>query len=104
VTRDALRNESAKNDINGNNPTLGDATSQFAAGFAAATALSNSHIRSAVNEVLANRAKAAAANRQHVDTYGDGSMGCVNDVVQNKDESIDTRTKRFVHPQKNIFQ
>ena len=62
-----------------------DVTTQFAA----ATALSNSHIRSAVNEVLANRAKAAAANYQQGETYGDASVGGGNDVVQNKDESID---------------
>jgi len=55
-----------------NAATLGDATSQFAAGFAAATALSNSQVRSAVNEALANHAQATAANRQQQDIDGLG--------------------------------
>jgi len=63
-----------------NAATLGDATSQFAAGFAAATALSNSQVRSAVNEALANHAQATAANRQQQDIDGLGGE-CDDDGV-----------------------
>jgi len=58
----------------GGTATLGDATSQFAAGFAAATALSNSQVRAAVNEALANHAQVAAANRQS-QRGGSGALG-----------------------------
>ena len=51
---------------------LGDVTSDFAAGFAAATALKDSHIREELNKALADHAQ-MAVNRQQISTYRDTS-------------------------------
>lgn len=90
---------------------LGDATSQFAAGFAAATALSNSHVRSAVNEALANHAQAAAANRQQAGALGEasGSGGAGIDgnggTGQRRGEGGMTREQMFsMYPNGNFYK
>jgi len=98
--------------------TLGDATSQFAAGFAAATALSNSQVRSAVNEALANH---AAANRQQQGVGGrgvesddgggigggvggiDGNVGG-GGVGQRREDGGSTREQRYMYSPGNFYK
>jgi len=97
---------------------LGDATSQFAAGFAAATALSNSQVRSAVNEALANQVQAAAANRQQQGVGGlggeadDGNSGVGvggldgngGGVGQRREDGGSTREQMFMYSPGNFYK
>lgn len=98
----------APNNAKQNAATLGDATSQFAAGFAAATALSNSQVRSAVNEALANHAQAAAANRQQGAGLGEGGGGGIDGnggVGQRRDEGGGgSREQRYMYSPGNFYK
>ena len=90
---------------------LGDVTSDFAAGFAAATALKDSHIREEVNKALADHAQ-MAVNWQQIGTYRDtsGSIRLGIDMndggrggVQHRHDSSDTGDQRFVYPHENFY-